>query len=111
MILKIGHLEFHVRYPTDTETAQMTQEDHVAVCYKVEGTILLRRGLNPALQAELLVHEALHGVEAAYIWPDKMDEEAVCTRLAGPLVSFMRDNPSAVSAIIAASQGVPLPIN
>ncbi len=106
MKLRIGHADYAVMFmDPDTHDSFGT---NLGECDNHTHVIVICPDQPPAEQARTLLHEALHAVWSVYGLPARVTEEGACSRLEGPLLCLLRDNPHLVSAVKAATEGKPL---
>lgn len=99
MKLLIGYATFTVRAMPPGRDGD---DEANGMCRPNEAVIEINPNLPPARQAEVFIHEVLHGVWHAMAMAKKLDEEAAVTALARGLAQVMRDNPEFAAAISAA---------
>ena len=108
MKLRVGHADYAVMFmDPDTHDSCGT---NLGECDNTHHLIVIDPDQPPAEQARTLIHEALHAVWSVYGIPARLTEEGACTRLEGPLLCLIRDNPAMTAAIIAATEGKALPL-
>lgn len=56
-------------------------------------TIFLSKGMTPAREREVLLHEILHALNKAFQLDGKSDDESIASRLAPGLMTVFNDNP------------------
>lgn len=106
MKLRVGYADYAVMFmDPDTHPSVGT---NVGECDNQAHTIVIDPDQPPAEQARTLLHEALHAVWSVYGLPARVTEEGACSRLEGPLLCLIRDNPHLVKAVMAATEGTPL---
>lgn len=89
--LKIGHLTYSVSVvPGDDMDGAHADIDHD------KATIRLGDHMAPAVMAEKLVHEVLHGCYDAWQINDRWREEKTVEALSPALCAVLRDNPELV---------------
>lgn len=105
MKLRVGHHDYSlVALPEDDDDFGQIAGD----CCRPTLTIRVDLTAPPTDQADTLLHEALHAIWQVYGLPAKVTEEEAATRLAGPLLALLRDNPEVVKAVLGTTAGVPL---
>lgn len=87
MRIKLDHRDIEVR-------GVLALKGIVGVFKDRECLIEIAVEQSPQQQADTLIHELLHAIWATRNFPDRMGEEAVCTRLASALATVIRDNPA-----------------
>ena len=103
MKLKIGPLDYQVRYRTAYE-----DPDSYGQCHKEDETITLRADVSAGRQLDTLIHEVLHACYDAYTRSGCLDEEAVCSFVGSALAAVIRDNPEFLAALTKGAKGRPV---
>ena len=103
MKLRVGHADYAVMaMDPDTHDDFGT---NAGECCNATMVILVDPTLPPSEQGRTLLHEALHAVWDVYGLPATVTQEGACSRLEGPLLCLIRDNPHMVAAIVGCTEG------
>lgn len=92
--VKIGHLTYRIE---PMSRVQAEQEGAYADIGIEDGVIRVQDDLPPALAAEKLLHEILHGCYDVWEIGGRWGEERTVTALAKGLATVLHDNPKLVA--------------
>lgn len=100
--VKIGHLTYKIR----PMSAKIAHKERAYADIGIEdGIIRVQDNLPPALTAEKLLHEILHGAYDAWDIDPEWDEERTVSALARALTAILRDNPEVVKWLVRKVKG------
>ena len=97
--LKILNLYYSLRW-VKRGKLDMNSERCAGTCDPDKQVISIELGASPERTAEVLIHEVMHALWAAFDIGDEADEETAIKRIAAGLADVARENPVFVDILL-----------
>ena len=107
--VRVGALDYTVRY-WSPQASDNTRA--IGLCDRSTCTILIRSGMVPQKEAEVLIHEIFHAAwdGAGLAMEDDHPEERVVNALGYQWLQILRDNPNLFDYVLRVFDGATLPL-